>query len=37
MQLMVEYDPQPPSDSGSLAKSSPETVERVIEYAQSKS
>ncbi len=37
MQLMVEYDPQPPFDSGSLAKSSQETVERVIEYAQLKS
>jgi putative intracellular protease/amidase len=37
MQLMVEYDPQPPFDSGSLAKSSQEVVERVIEYAQTKS
>jgi putative intracellular protease/amidase len=37
MQLMVEYDPQPPFDSGSLAKSSQATVERVIEYAQTKS
>ena len=32
MQLMVEYDPQPPFDSGALAKASPEVVERVIEY-----
>ena len=37
MQLIVEYDPQPPFDSGSLAKSSQEVVERVIEYAQTKS
>jgi putative intracellular protease/amidase len=37
MQLMVEYDPQPPFDSGSLAKSSQAVVERVIEYAQTKS
>jgi transcriptional regulator GlxA family with amidase domain len=36
MQLMVEYDPQPPFDSGSLAKSSQAVVERVIEYAQLK-
>ncbi len=33
MQLMIEYDPQPPFDSGALAKASPEVVERVIEYA----
>jgi transcriptional regulator GlxA family with amidase domain len=32
-QLMIEYDPQPPFDSGSLAKASQPTVERVIEYA----
>ncbi len=32
MQLMVEYDPQPPFDCGALAKASPEVVERVIEY-----
>ena len=36
MQLAIEYDPQPPFDSGSLAKSSPAVVERVIEYAQLK-
>jgi transcriptional regulator GlxA family with amidase domain len=36
-QLMIEYDPQPPFDSGALAKASPTTVERVIEYAQSRS
>ena len=34
MQLMVEYDPQPPFDCGSLDKSTPEVVERVIEYMQ---
>jgi putative intracellular protease/amidase len=36
MQLMVEYDPQPPFDCGALSKASPEVVERVIEYAQQK-
>jgi transcriptional regulator GlxA family with amidase domain len=33
-QLMIEYDPQPPFDSGSTAKASEEVVTRVIEYAQ---
>jgi transcriptional regulator GlxA family with amidase domain len=33
-QLMVEYDPQPPFDSGSLAKADQSVVARVIEYAQ---
>jgi transcriptional regulator GlxA family with amidase domain len=32
-QLMIEYDPQPPFDSGSTAKAAPEVVQRVIEYA----
>ncbi len=32
-QLMIEYDPQPPFDSGSTAKASTEVVERVIEYS----
>ena len=36
MQLAIEYDPQPPFDSGSLAKSSQAVVERVSEYAQLK-
>jgi len=36
MQLMVEYDPQPPFDCGSVAKAGDLVVERVIEYAQSK-
>ena len=36
MQLAIEYDPQPPFDSGSLAKASQAVVERVIEYAQLK-
>jgi hypothetical protein len=31
--LMIEYDPQPPFDAGSLDKSSHAVVERVIEYA----
>ncbi|MGZ4694914.1 MAG: DJ-1/PfpI family protein, partial [Acidimicrobiales bacterium] len=32
IQLVLEYDPQPPFDSGALAKASPEVVERVIDY-----
>jgi putative intracellular protease/amidase len=32
-QLMIEYDPQPPFDSGSTAKASDAVVERVVEYA----
>jgi transcriptional regulator GlxA family with amidase domain len=33
-QLMIEYDPQPPFDSGSVAKASDAVMARVIEYAQ---
>ena len=33
-QLMIEYDPQPPFDSGSVAKADDAVVTRVIEYAQ---
>ena len=33
MQLMTEYDPQPPFDSGALANCSPEVVARVQQYA----
>jgi transcriptional regulator GlxA family with amidase domain len=33
-QLMIEYDPQPPFDSGALATSSETTLARVVEYAQ---
>jgi len=36
-QLMIEYDPQPPFDSGSLEKSTDEVMARVIEYAQHRS
>jgi transcriptional regulator GlxA family with amidase domain len=32
-QLMIEYDPQPPFDSGSLAKSTDAVLSRVKEYA----
>jgi transcriptional regulator GlxA family with amidase domain len=32
-QLMIEYDPTPHIDSGSVAKASDETMTRVIEYA----
>ncbi|MFW2380824.1 MAG: DJ-1/PfpI family protein [Acidimicrobiales bacterium] len=37
MQLMVEYDPQPPFDAGSVDKAGPEVMERLINYAQDKS
>jgi transcriptional regulator GlxA family with amidase domain len=33
-QLMIEYDPQPPFDCGSVAKSDDVVMTRVIEYAQ---
>jgi transcriptional regulator GlxA family with amidase domain len=33
-QLMIEYDPEPPYDSGSTRKASEEVMARVIEYAQ---
>lgn len=32
-QLMIEYDPRPPFDSGSLAKSSQAVVDRAAEYS----
>ena len=32
-QLMIEYDPQPPFDSGSVAKTDDVTMTRLIEYA----
>ena len=31
---MIEYDPQPPFDCGSVSKSTDEVMQRVIEYAQ---
>lgn len=37
MQLMVEYDPQPPFDAGSVDKAGPRVMERLLEYAQTKS
>jgi transcriptional regulator GlxA family with amidase domain len=33
-QLMIEYDPEPPFDAGSVAKADEVVVNRVIEYAQ---
>ena len=36
-QLMIEYDPQPPFDSGCTSKASEAVVTRVIEYAQLRS
>lgn len=34
MQLMIEYDPQPPFDAGSVAKAGPEVMARAVEYAR---
>ncbi len=34
MQLMVEYDPQPPFDAGAVDKVNDEVMTRLIEYAQ---
>ena len=36
-QLMIEYDPQPPFDSGALATADAATVDRVVEYARLRS
>lgn len=36
MQLMIEYDPQPPFDAGSVAKAGDAVMARVIEYSASK-
>ncbi len=33
-QLMIEYDPQPPFDTGSVDKAGAAVMERAIEYAQ---
>lgn len=33
-QLMIEYDPKPPFDTGALEKSNDEVMTRVIEYAK---
>jgi transcriptional regulator GlxA family with amidase domain len=35
-QLMIEYDPQPPFDSGSTTKAGPDVVQRVLEYSQAR-
>ena len=37
MQLMIEYDPQPPFDCGAIEKSDDVVMARVIEYAATKS
>lgn len=36
-QLMIEYDPQPPFDCGSVPKATPEILARVQEYASHRS
>jgi len=35
-QLLIEYDPQPPFDSGALAKADQETLNRVNQYLQAR-
>jgi transcriptional regulator GlxA family with amidase domain len=35
-QLMIEYDPQPPVDCGSVEKASDAVMERVVEYASAR-
>ncbi len=37
MQLMVEYDPQPPFDAGSVEKAGEEVMTRLISYSADKS
>lgn len=37
MQLMVEYDPQPPFDAGSVEKAGDEVMARLVAYAADKS
>lgn len=36
MQLMVEYDPQPPFDAGSVEKAGPDVVARAAEYSRTR-
>lgn len=36
MQLMIEYDPQPPFDSGHPDRATPEVMARVVEYSRTK-
>jgi putative intracellular protease/amidase len=36
MQLIIEYDPQPPFDAGALSKAGDEVVARVAEYSLAK-
>ncbi len=36
MQLLIEYDPKPPFDAGSVQKAGPRVVARVMEYTATK-
>lgn len=36
MQLMVEYDPQPPFDAGNVASAGDDVMARVVEYSRTK-
>ena len=33
---MIEYDPQPPFDAGSVAKAGDEVMARLVEYSANK-
>jgi hypothetical protein len=35
VQLWIEYDPQPPHDTGSVAKAGPELTKRTLELMRS--
>ena len=34
IQLVIEYDPQPPHDTGALSKAAPDVVRRAIELGR---
>jgi hypothetical protein len=36
-QVFIEYDPQPPFDAGHPSKVGPEVLERIAEYAKTRS
>jgi len=36
MQLMIEYDPQPPFDAGSVERCGDDVMTRLVEYSEHK-
>ena len=36
MQLMIEYDPQPPFNAGTVSAAGEQVMERLIQYAEDK-